>query len=288
MSISLAVSTYSLVRWRRAEGTTFEDTISFVAELGVRGIEFSNISDEPVADPIAVAKSLRQACDAAGLKAPSYCVSGELYGDPARQRAEIDRLKQSIDVAAILGATSFRHDVTWDAEAPTVPFDAFLGSVVPACREVTRYGAEKGIKTSLENHGYFLQTADRIEALIQAVADPNFGITLDMGNFLCLNQDPVESVRRMLPYAVMVHAKDFHVRPKDRMPSSGWFSTPTPIALRGAILGHGEIDIPAQLALLRQANYNGWLSLEFEGMEDPRTAVRLGIEYLKSQLAPTG
>ncbi len=286
MSMSLAVSTYSLIRWRKAEGKTFEDTIAFVAELGVQGIEFSNISDEPVDDPIARAKALRQACDAAGLKAPSHCVGAELYGDPARLRAEIDRLKVSIDVAAILGATSFRHDVL--GKPPAVPFDDFLASVVPACREVTRYAAEKGIKTSLENHGFFLQTADRVEALVKAVDDPNFGVTLDMGNFLCLNQDPVDAVRRLLPYAVMVHAKDFHIRPKDRMPPSGWFSTPTPIALRGAILGHGQIDVPAQLALLKAANYNGWLSLEFEGMEDPRTAVRLGIEYLKGQLASDG
>ncbi len=288
MLISLAVSTYSLVKWRRAERKTLEDTIDFVAGLGVPGIEFSGIGDEPVADSIARARQLRQACDEAGLKVPSYCVRAELFGDRVKQREQIDHLKQAIDIASILGATSFRHDVTWDAEASKIPFLDFLNVVVPACREVTQYGKSKNIKTSLENHGYFLQSADRIEILVQAVDDPNFGVTLDMGNFLCLNQDPVESVRRLLPYAVMVHAKDFHVRPKDRTPPSGWFGTPTPIALRGAILGHGQIDVPAQIALLKNANYSGWLSLEFEGMEEPTMAVRLGVEYLKNQLAPNG
>jgi sugar phosphate isomerase/epimerase len=65
------------------------------------------------------------------------------------------------------------------------------------------------------------------------------------------------------------------------MPPSGWFATPARIALRGAIVGHGAIDVPAQLTLLKAAKYDGWLSLEFEGMEDPITGVRLGLEYLR-------
>jgi sugar phosphate isomerase/epimerase len=281
MSIQLAVSIYALHRWRREQHKTLEDTIDFVAAQGVAGIEFSGIGDDAVNDPIARAHELRAKCDACGLRVPSYCMSAELFGDPAQQAEQIQSIKQGVDIAAILGARSMRHDVTWNPEAAKISFSDFLANVVPACREVTQYARSKGIKTSLENHGTFLQTADRIETLVKAIDDTNFGVTLDMGNFLCLNQDPVESVRRLLPYAVMVHAKDFHVRAKETMPKHGWFATPTPIALRGAILGHGMIDVPAQIALLKQADYSGWLSLEFEGMEEPTTAVKMGLEFLR-------
>jgi len=109
-----------------------------------------------------------------------------------------------------------------------------------------------------------------------------------MGNFLCVNENPVPAVKRLAKYAVMAHVKDFHIRPKESVPPSGWFKTPTPIALRGAIVGHGVIDVPAQIQHLRRAGYDGFLSLEFEGMEEPLNAVRLGLEYLRGQPGISG
>jgi sugar phosphate isomerase/epimerase len=82
----------------------------------------------------------------------------------------------------------------------------------------------------------------------------------------------------------MAHAKDFHVKPKKEMPPAGWLHDADAIALRGAIAGHGVLDLPAQLKLLRKAGYDGYLSLEFEGMEEPTKAVTLGLEYLRSVL----
>jgi sugar phosphate isomerase/epimerase len=79
-----------------------------------------------------------------------------------------------------------------------------------------------------------------------------------MGNFLCVNENPVPAVKRLAKYAVMAHVKDFHIRPKESVPPSGWFKTPTPIALRGAIVGHGVIDVPAQIQHLRRAGTMGF------------------------------
>jgi inosose dehydratase len=95
-------------------------------------------------------------------------------------------------------------------------------------------------------------------------------------------------VARLVKYAAMVHAKDFHVRPKKTIPPSGWFRTPKSIALRGAIVGHGAIDVPRQLRLIKKAGYDGYLSLEFEGMEEPMHGIRLGLEYLRGELAKIG
>src|SRR5439155_25542466 len=145
--------------------------------------------------------------------------------------------------------------------------------------------AARNIKTSLENHGFYMQESRRIEKLIRAVDHENFGLTIDLGNFLCVNEDPTAATRRLAKYVVMAHAKDFHVKPKKKIPPTGWFATPRSIALRGAIAGHGVLDLPAQLRLLKKAGYDGYLSLEFEGMEEPTRAVSLGLDYLKSELA---
>ncbi len=286
MNLELAVSTYSLLRWRKENGKTLEDTLHWLAGQQVRGVEFSGLDERTFDRPLERARELKKCCDDLGLRAVNYCVGAELLVDPRAQREVITRVKQAVDVAVILTTGRVRHDVTFGPkeESPR-SWPQVLEVVAPAVREISAYAKARGIRSSLENHGFYLQTADRVEKLIQAVGDSNFGLTLDLGNFLCLNQSPVAATRQLVPYAVHVHVKDFHVRPKERKPPGGWFDTPTPLALRGAIVGHGVIDIPAQLKILRQAGYKGWLSLEFEGLEEPTRAVQLGLEYLRGQLA---
>jgi sugar phosphate isomerase/epimerase len=266
-----------------------DDTVRFIADEGVAGMEFSGLDDGGVPNPVTRAGELRALCDKLGLEIAGYNVGAELLVPPDRQSIAITQLKQAVDVCEALGAKTMRHDVTrGPADKVDMGWQAVLDGIVPAIQAVADYAASKHIRTTVENHGFYMQTADRIEKLIKAVDRPNYGVMLDMGNFLCLNQDPVAAVRQLARYAFSVHVKDFHVRPVDRLPPSGWFSTPTEIGLRGAILGHGQIDIPAQLRELKSANYNGWISLEFEGMEEPTMAVHQGLQYLRTQIAAAG
>jgi sugar phosphate isomerase/epimerase len=285
--MKLAISTYSLSRWRRENNKSLEDTIDAYRELGAEGIEFSGLDDKEKNDPLKRAARLRKRCERANLPVVSYCIGAELLAPPEQQRRAISDVKQQVDIAAELGVPSMRHDVTRgfnsNANGLRIPgtFAAALKVVVPAIREIADYAESRGVRTSLENHGFFMQESKRVEKLIKTVNHANFGLTIDMGNFLCVNENPVNAVKRLAKHAQMAHVKDFHVREKKSMPPSGWFETPTKIALRGAICGHGVIDIPAQIKLLKRAGYNGYLSLEFEGMEEPLYAVKLGLEYLR-------
>ena len=256
--------------------------------MGVAGIEFSGIDGGDPDRPARRAESLRRRCEKAGLEVSGYCIGAELFGTPARQRAAIKTVKEQVAIAVALGARTMRHDVTGGpgSRSKGMTFNAVVAQLVAPIREIADHAAELGVMTSLENHGFYMQKATRVEALLKKVDHPNFGLTIDMGNFLCVNDDPVAAVRRLAPYAVMAHVKDFHVRPKKTMPPHGWFATPTPIALRGAVVGHGEIDVPAQLRLLSRARYRGWLALEFEGIEDPLKAVGWGLDYLRQVLKP--
>jgi sugar phosphate isomerase/epimerase len=284
--MKLAVSTYSLSRWRRENGRSLEEAVDWIADHGT-AVEFSGLDERGAENPVARAAELREHCRRRGVAIAGYSVGAELLRPPPAQREVIESLKTQVDVAAALGVATMRHDVTRgfadDWSGPRT-FEAALEVVVPAIREVTEYAAPKGVKTSLENHGFYMQASERVERLIQMVNHPNYGLTMDMGNFLCVNEDPVQAVTRVVKYAVMAHVKDFHVRPKTTMPPSGWFATPTEIALRGAVVGHGVIDIPQQLRILTDSGYNGYLSLEFEGMEEPAKAVELGLQYLREQL----
>jgi len=288
--MKLSVSTYSLLQWRTQQNKTFEDTIDWIAESGVEAIEFSGMDEKAKNNPVKRAGQLRKHAEKRGLKVVSYCINAELLVPYQQQRAAIEQLKKQVDVAAEFGVPSMRHDVTrgigeYSKGLKVKTYADVLKVIVPAIREVSDYAQSRGVKTTLENHGFYLQNSKVVEKLLKTVAHKNFGLTMDMGNFLCVNDDPIAAVARLAKYAVMVHVKDFHVKEKSQSPGTGWFDTPTEIALRGAIAGHGVIDIPAQLRILKKSGYDGYLSLEFEGMEEPTKAVSLGLEYLRGQLS---
>lgn len=284
--MKLAISTYSLSRWQREKKKSLLQTIDWIADADVQGIEFAGLETDRKGGAIRHAKAVRKKCEKRGLEVAGYCVPIELYGSSIYHRRITEQLKEHIDVAAELGVKSMRHDVTAGPKnrGEKVSFNNVLNNVAPLIRRIAEYAQGKGIVTSLENHGFYMQKATRVKKLIKKVNHSNFRVTLDTGNFLCVNDDPVESVRSLAPYAVMVHLKDFHVKPKNQMPPDGWFATPSTIALRGAILGHGDIDVPAQLRILKKVGYDGYLSLEFEGVEEPTFAVKSGLKYLRAEL----
>ena len=295
--MDLCVSTYSLAKWRRNEGATLEHCLDWLAGLGLHQVELSGLGEQPYKNPIQRARTLRKRCDRLGLQVASYCTGGELLQPPNDQRREIGRIKEQIDIAAELGAPSMRHDVTkGPRNGQSLGFKSVLKRIAPAVRELTEHGQQQGVITSLENHGFYMQTVERVSALIEEVDHDNYGLTIDLGNFLCLNQDPVDAAKRLGRYVVMAHAKDFHIKKKKDAPppapqingqnqlGAGWIHTPTTIAIRGAVTGHGDLNLPAQLKALDRAGYDGPLSVEFEGLEEPRQAVRLGLAYLEQQL----
>ncbi len=293
---TLAVSTYSLSRWLRDSGQPLEAALDWIAEHEIPAVEFCGLDAKAADQPVKRAGQLRRRCEKLGLKIAGYCTGAELLLGADAQKQAIEQLKREVDIAAELGVASMRHDVTTgpkpDAPVlvrgrPVRTFAQVLRHVVPAIRAVADHAAARGLRTSLENHGFYMQASARVRALIEAVDHPNFALTIDLGNFLCVNEDPLAAARRLALDAIMAHVKDFHVRPKKTMPPAGWFATPTPIALRGAIVGHGVLDVPRLLRTLQRAGYKGYLSLEFEGMEEPRFGVEQGLAYLRKVIAPS-
>ncbi len=119
----------------------------------------------------------------------------------------------------------------------------------------------------MENHGFFINNSERLRHLVYAVDRPNFRMLLDVGNFLCLDEDPLAAVPRSLPMAAVVHLKDFLVR--DDRPGDGWLTTAAGRSILGTIVGHGDLPVRALVGLIAASGFDGPVSIEFEGLEDP-------------------
>ena len=278
--MKISVTSYSYGQYINEDKLGLMGIIDNAAEMGFAGIEFSEGGWSNNLD-LAVAEKIKERCAERGIEVASYCVGANFLA--ADLDAEIERVKKQVDFAAAMGTKNMRHDVGYgfSGRKYSIGYDDALPYLAKGALEVTKYAEQKGVGTMTENHGYFSQDAARVEKLINTVAHPNFGALVDIGNFMCADEDPVKSVGIMAPYAKHVHAKDFHWKSgMEQNPGEGWFQTRAMNYIRGAIIGQGEAKVYQSIKILKKAGYDGYITVEFEGMEDNLKGIRIGKDNL--------
>ncbi len=277
--MKLSVTTYSFGQYVDTLGIL--GVIDKTAELGFDGIEFVDAAWSNNLDP-EIAKAVRERCAEKNLEVVAYCVGANFLDD--NFDAMVANVKRHVDFAALLGAKNMRHDMGGPFPASKKicrGYDDALPIFVKATRDIADYAESKGVGTMSENHGYFSQDALRVEKLVNTVAHPNFGALVDLGNFMCADEDPTKSVAIMAPYAKHVHAKDFLWKSGMEInPGEGWFRTRGMNYLRGAIIGQGEAKIYQSVQILKNVGYDGYITVEFEGSEDNLKGIRIGKNNL--------
>jgi len=285
--MKIGVSSYSFQQLISSGEETQLSIISKAKELGFDGIEFIDLDPPEGTTEEEYAKQLKAESERVDLPIIAYTISANLLSDKGLE-AEIERVCKKIDVAEILGAKCLRHDAAWSMPTETKccqGFEQILPILVEGCSRITEYAAKKGITTMIENHGFFCQDSERVEKIVNGVANPNFGVLIDIGNFCCADEESNKAVGRLAPYAKHVHAKDFHIKSGNGLnPGKGFFKSRGGNYLRGSIIGHGDIPVYQCIQILKASGYDGWISVEFEGMEKCIDGITVGFENLKGMI----
>ena len=281
-----SVSSYSFSYLMQNEGKTQLSVIKKAKEIGFDAIEFTDLCPPEGVDIKDFAMQIREEAENVGIEISCYSVGADLLsGSNGNLDEEIEKIKEKVDIAEILGVKLMRHDATFSFLNNDRGYNGFINVVdrlAEGCRRITEYAETKGIKTMVENHGFFCQDSDRVELLVNKVAHRNFGLLVDMGNFMCADEDPALAVSRCAPYAFNVHVKDFVLKSgKEENPGEGFLQTRAGNYIRGTIAGHGVVPIRQCVKALKRIGYNGFITLEFEGMERLDIALKYGCDYLK-------
>ena len=271
LELQISVSSYSFHKMNNSA----MERLRLAKELGFAAIEFTEVDME-------TARRLRE--ESQRLDFPIICYTvGADFLQAASVEAEAERLRGQVDIARALGVSLMRHDASRGRKG--MVFNEALPLLAKGCRMVTEYAAAQGIASMVENHGFFCQDSQRVAALAGAVGHANFGLLADIGNFLCADEDPALATGNIAAMAMHVHAKDFHVKSgAGDDPGKGWFQSRGGNYLRGAVIGHGNVPVRQCLSNLKRAGYNGYVSIEFEGMEDCCEALKIGKENLERLL----
>ena len=200
---------------------------------------------------------LRRQAFARGVEISGTAVGNNFALPKGEARAaQIAELKTWIDRAAVLGAPHIR---VFAGTAKGLDEAEARRLCIGALEECCEYAGTKGIFLGLENHGGIVATADGMLEIIRGVKSPWFGVNLDTGNFH--TDDPYGDLERCAPHAINVQVK---------------------VEMRARGQKENEpADFARLIRLLRDADYQGYVVLEYEAREDPWKAVPKYLDALR-------
>jgi L-ribulose-5-phosphate 3-epimerase len=269
---SIAVSTYSYWHFR-TEKYPIEQVIENAARLGFDGVEILHrqMTDESPA----YVNALKQAAFRNGLDLPMLSIHQDFISEkPAERREAVAHTIHCIELASRLGISSIRlNSGRWNTiasfddlmkvkgdEPPIKGYtddDAF-GWCIEGIQACLPAAQQNGVLLALENHWGLTTKTENLLRIYTSVASPWLGINLDTGNF---PGDPYPEIEKLAPHASIVQAKTYYG-------GGEWYTL--------------DLDYKRIAAMLRHANFKGWVSLEMEGKENPDTAVPKSLEVLRA------
>ena len=173
---------------------------------------------------------------------------------------QIAYTKKWIDFSAIMNVPHIR--VFAGVPPKGMPVDEAIKNCIEAYQVVLDYAATKGVVLGLENHGGIVAEPDTLLHIMKSVNSEWAGINLDSGNFI--TEDPYADLAKIAPYAVNVQVK-------------------ADIRRKGAAADELS-DIGRVAQILKDANYQGWFTLEYERNDDPFVSVPKVLDEMRKHL----
>lgn len=264
--MKLSISMWSVVSAVRSGKMNLAGFVEFASqqqENGAQGVELLDYFWRDRAEELPKVK--RQIADA-GLAMAVYSIGNDFF-QPDRNiwEKQLAELRAGVDTANALETNTLR--VFSGNAKPGYTLDDGLSWIVDGLAAGAEYAQMHGVTMALENHGLMAGRSDQVRSIIESVNSPALRANLDTGNFLLVNQNPTDAARDLADLVALVHLKDFRrARPDE---TEHVYKGLDGVGFTGSVVGEGQVDLPEIVSILRGAGYAGWLSLEFEGAQDP-------------------
>lgn len=226
-------------------------------------------------------ESLRMEAFRRGLAINYVGVRSDFGESGVKLRAEVDRVREWIDVAAFMRVPIVR---VVGAKVPEGETEEFVWPrLLASFQEIVEHGRKQGVRVGLHNHnhGAIPATGRQVLRLLDEIDDPYLVHILDTGQFRgspgASGQDRrerpaaeelYEHIATTIPRAVVIRTKFYRI-------GSGveqW------------------LDYDRIFGTIRKSGYNGWLSIVYEGWDrlSDVEAIPKAVEQLRSLAARHG
>ena len=273
----IGVSTYSFWRFNGdPHEWPIEKCIDKAAEMGFDGVEILHIqmeSEEPAYLQMLKQRALINGVDLMGFSTHQ----GFVTPDKKKRQDNVNKTLHQIQIAYELGIPTMRINTgRWGTSKN---FDELMANrgiepslegysedeafewVIEAMHKLIDKAKYCGVTLGLENHWGLGLTPEGVLRIVDAVDSPWLKVTLDTGNFL---EDPYDRLAMLAPECVLMQCKTYYGGGK-------WYSL--------------DLDYDRIAKIMKDANYKGYISLEFEGKEDALTAIPKSLDLLRNAFA---
>lgn len=268
----LAVSTYSFWQFKNRDLRDIEKCIDLAGEWGFDGVELLHRQME--SEDKGYLQRLKRRAFVNGLDLCGFSThQGFLSPDESVRQKNIEHTIHCIELAYDLGIPTMRVNTgTWGTsrnfdelmknrgiEPPKEGYtdeDGF-GWVIASLEKCLPAAEKCGVLLGLENHWGLGRTAEGVLRIVNKIDSPWLQVTADTGNFL---EDPYDRLALLAPKTILLQAKTYY--------GGGlWYAL--------------ELDYPRIARSFREHKYRGYVSLEFEGREDPLVAIPKSLKLLR-------
>ncbi|MBN1480659.1 sugar phosphate isomerase/epimerase [candidate division KSB1 bacterium] len=267
----IALASYSIWRFKDGLKKQMEECIDLAAEWGFDGLDLLHIQMERTDD--AYLQELKRRALVNGIDLCGLSIhQGFVTPDADKRQQNIDHTIDMIELAYKLGIPCLRLNTgRWGVISfdelmknrgiePTLPGyteDDAYPWVIEAIEKILPAAKKCGVLLALENHWGLARTPEGMLRIYHAVDSPWLKLLMDTGNFL---EEPYEKLEKIAPYTAFVQAKTYY---------------------GGGVYYTLDLDYDRIAALLKQVNYRGYISLEFEGEEAYQTAIPKSLALLR-------
>ena len=274
----IGVSTYSFWQFR-GKPVGIAECIDQAAALGFDGVEILHIQMRDSSN--STLQKLKRQAHSLGLALMGFSThQGFISPDPAVRQANVRKTLDQIEIAYRLGIPTMRINTgRWGT---TGSFDDLMAKkgiepplpghteeeafkwVIDSIEKLLPRAEECGVALGLENHWGLGRTAEGVLRIVETIRSPWLGMTLDTGNFL---ERSYEQMRQMMESKVPIAL----VQAKTYFGGGRWYSL--------------DLDYGRIAGMLRDHGYHGWISLESEGNDSPKTAVPASLALLRKNFS---
>jgi sugar phosphate isomerase/epimerase len=269
----LAVSTYSFWQFKNENLRDIEKCIDLAAEWGFDGVEL--LHRQMTSEDNGYLQKLKRRAFVHGQDLCGFSThQGFVSPNKDERQKNIDHTIHCIELAYKLGIPTMR--VNTGRWGTSKDFDALMANrgiepplpgykdedgfpwVIDSLEQCLPAAEKCGVLLGLENHWGLGRTPEGVLKIVKAINSPWLQVTLDTGNFL---EDPYDRLELLAPQAILVQTKTYY--------GGGlWYTL--------------ELDDARIAQMLRKHRYAGYVSLEFEGKEDPLTGIPKSLALLRS------
>ncbi len=272
--IKLSISSYSYWHFKEKK-FPIEAVIDEAAKLGVEGIDILHRQME--SEEKSYINKLKKHAFVNGIAFTCLSIH-QSFVSPDKEilKKEIEHTKKCIALAAGMGIPCLRlNSGRWGT---IKSFDELMKNrgiepvlagyteedgfkwCIDSIQQCLPTAEEYGVLLALENHWGLCSTPEGQLRIKKAIDSPWLGILMDTGNFL---ENPYDKLEMIAPYTSFVQAKTYYG-------GGEWYTL--------------DLDYKRIMKILNKVNYQGYVSLEFEGKENAITGVAKSIDMLRQAM----